>query len=71
MSVEGLFVHDGELWQLKHHHHAFSHHNKGRPVYIQVLFKIFSILQGEFLLVLSGCCSARENRVKVIHSFSA
>lgn len=32
MSVEGLFVHGGDLWQLKYHHHAFSHHNKGSPI---------------------------------------
>lgn len=25
MSVEGLFVHGGDLWQLKHYHHALSH----------------------------------------------
>ncbi|WP_250203339.1 hypothetical protein [Escherichia coli] len=36
MNVEGLFVHGGDLWQLKHHHHAFSHHNKGRPLWIQL-----------------------------------
>lgn len=32
MSVEGLFVHGGDLWQLKYHHHAFSHYNKGSPI---------------------------------------
>ncbi|PFF93819.1 hypothetical protein CRH02_22645 [Escherichia albertii] len=50
MSVEGLFVHGGDLWQLKHHHHAFSHHNKGSPISIQIK-KINTIIYDIILLI--------------------
>ncbi|WP_205916612.1 hypothetical protein, partial [Enterobacter asburiae] len=57
MSVEGLFVHGGDLWRLNTPLSCLQPPQQGKTLLYTVLFKIFSVLQGEFYRLLPGHCS--------------
>ncbi|EBT2496077.1 hypothetical protein CJE50_13965 [Salmonella enterica] len=67
MSVEGLFVHGGDLWRLNTPLSCLQPPQQGKTLLYTVLFKKFPVLQVKFCLTPPDYCSAPEKRCRVIH----